>query len=272
MKLALATGEEARLNEMTSVLAKIGIGLEEWGRGESVRRQESLLVAEAGATSLEEHGLALANVRLAAEQSLRAARAAHDASEKLTAAVKDVGESFGSDAIAPFSELFRSFLRALVRDTRYHDVRPEYGRTRGGGNILRFNLELGGVESSASSEFQVELVLSEGQLSEVSLAAMLAASCTYPWSRWRALLLDDPTQYQDLTHSTSLFEVIRNLATNGGFQVIVAVHDRAQADFLIRKLVSARVPHVECEYVALGPQGAVTQIRQFLGDPGSITS
>jgi len=40
---------------------------------------------------------------------------------------------------------------------------------------------------------------------------MLAASTAFPWSRWRVLMLDDPTQYNDLIHATALFDVLRNL-------------------------------------------------------------
>lgn len=255
--LAVAS-RQAELTERSPAVSIIGTGLEEWQRLDASRRLQAALVSEAGGRSIEEYGATLQSAVAAAERRLKAAQEAYDASEKLFGAVRQIGEGFGRNAIAPFAEVFKGFLRALVRDTRFHRVNPEFARTKGGGNTLRFNLDLSG--SIEASGFQVELVLSEGQLSEVSLAAMLAASCIYRWSRWRGVLLDDPTQYQDLTHSTSLFEVIRNLAVDAGFQVIVAVHDRAQADFLVRKLMSASVPFVECEYLAIGPHGALTRV------------
>jgi exonuclease SbcC len=254
--ILLNASRQAALEEALPRLVDTAAGLEEWQRLDTTRTLEADLTAEAQGRAVEEYGRVLSTAVANAEQQLQAASEAYQASENLSNAVRDIGEDFGVTAIAPFAEVFKGFLRALVRDARFQRVSPEYGRVQGGGNVLRFNLELG---EQASKDFQVEMVLSEGQLSEVSLAAMLAASCIYPWSRWRGVLLDDPTQYQDLTHSTSLFEVVRNLASDAGFQVVVAVHDRAQADFLVRKLQSARVPYVECEYLAIGPHGAVTR-------------
>lgn len=253
--LSLAN-QQAVFAEASLALKVIAAGLEEWQRLDMTRKLEAELGAEANGASIDDHTDRLRDDVVTAQHLLQAARDAHDASDKLAAAVKEIGDDFGSSAIAPFGEVFKSFLCALVRDSRFHRVSPEFGRVRGGGNVLYFNLDLG----EPTSGFQVEMVLSEGQLSEVSLAAMLAASCIYPWSRWRGMLLDDPTQYQDLTHTTSLFDVLRNLALDAGFQVVVAVHDRGQADFLVRKLVSASVPYVECEYLAMGPQGALTRI------------
>lgn len=37
-----------------------------------------------------------------------------------------------------------------------------------------------------------QVVLSEGQLAANGFSILCAASTAYPWSRWRALLLDDP--------------------------------------------------------------------------------
>lgn len=256
------TATQTALASSLTILAATAAGLEDWQRLDMTRQLEADLSTEAQGVALEEYGSALKAAVVSAKRQLAGARRAYAASEDLTAAVRAIGEDFGDSAIAPFGEVFKGFLRALVRDSRFHRVSPEYSRVRGGGNVLRFNLELEG--ASSSNDFEVEMVLSEGQLSEVSLAAMLAASCLYPWSRWRGVLLDDPTQYQDLTHSSSLFEVIRNLAMDAGFQVIVAVHDRAQADFLVRKLQSARVPYVECEYLAMGRHGAVTRVSGSL--------
>jgi hypothetical protein len=90
---------------------------------------------------------------------------------------------------------------------------------------------------------------------------MLAASATFPWSRWKALLLDDPTQYHDLIHATSLFDVLRNMVRFAGYQIIISTHDDEQAGFLRRKLDSVRIPWVECRYLAHGPNGIQTHTR-----------
>jgi len=47
-----------------------------------------------------------------------------------------------------------------------------------------------------------QLVLSEGQMSANGFSILCAASSAYPWSDWRALLLDDPLQHNDVIHET----------------------------------------------------------------------
>jgi ABC-type phosphate/phosphonate transport system ATPase subunit len=62
---------------------------------------------------------------------------------------------------------------------------------------------------------------------------------SFPWSRWRALLLDDPLQYSDIVHTSNLIEVLRLLALQHGFQIFLSTHERDLADYVVRKFKNA---------------------------------
>ncbi|MCW5777665.1 MAG: hypothetical protein KIS87_14610, partial [Phycisphaeraceae bacterium] len=192
------------------------------------------------------------------------AQRAREASDQLSTALNKVTTEFGGQALRPFDELFRRYLRALIHDERFHTIAATYkpaARSAG----LSFKVDLGGVDTEA------EHILSEGQLGEVSLATMLAASTAFPWSRWRVLLLDDPTQYNDLIHSTALFDVLRNLVRFAGYQIFVSTHDNEQASFLRRKLDAIDAPWIDCRYIAHSPKGIVAEVRRsFDGSTGEV--
>ncbi len=76
---------------------------------------------------------------------------------------------------------------------------------------------------------------SEGQLSGVNLAVQLSMALAFRWSRWPAVLLDDPAQYSDVVHSTNLIETLRVLALHHRFQVFLATHERDFALYAERK-------------------------------------
>jgi hypothetical protein len=66
----------------------------------------------------------------------------------------------------------------------------------------------------------------------------------YPWSRWRALLLDDPLQHNDVIHTAAFADVMRNLVSLEGYQVIMSSHDTVETDFIERKFTAAALPCV----------------------------
>lgn len=99
--------------------------------------------------------------------------------------------------------------------------------------------------------------MSEGQLAALNIGLLLSASVTYPWSRWRALLLDDPLQHNDAIHASSFMDVIRNLITRRQYQVILSSHDIGEASFFLRKCANANIPTRVCHLFARGDQGVV---------------
>jgi DNA repair exonuclease SbcCD ATPase subunit len=239
-----------------SQLDELGARLQKWQQLDSLRAMETSLRETSGDVSLEDFEGLLEKQLEESRLSYERAAQTQQASDQLSDAVASVADDFGAEALRPFGNLFQGFLRALIRDERFHDLRAEHDLRRGGGNALSLVLGLDDISNSASRQFPAELVLSEGQLGEVSLAALLASSCAYPWSRWRALLLDDPTQYHDLIHATCLFDVLRNIVETRGYQVFISMHDRDQASFLRRKLESANIASQECEFLSLTRSGA----------------
>lgn len=83
---------------------------------------------------------------------------------------------------------------------------------------------------------------SEGQLSGVNLAVQLSMALAFRWSRWPAVLLDDPAQYSDVVHSTNLVETLRVLALHHRFQVFLATHERDFALYAERKFRNDGLP------------------------------
>lgn len=93
-----------------------------------------------------------------------------------------------------------------------------------------------------------QVVLSEGQLAANGFSILCAASTAYPWSRWKALLLDDPLQHNDIIHTAAFVDVMRNMVELNGYQLIMSSHDRGESDFIARKFDAAGLP---CSTVVL---------------------
>lgn len=92
------------------------------------------------------------------------------------------------------------------------------------------------------------LYMSEGQLAATSLCLLFGASATYPWSRWKGLLMDDPLHHNDSIHAAAFIDVVRNLIRSQGYQIIVSTHDMDQAGYFLRKCrnagITARYHHL----------------------------
>jgi hypothetical protein len=100
-----------------------------------------------------------------------------------------------------------------------------------------------------------DLWLSEGQQSVLGLSVLLGASTSYRWSRWRALLLDDPLQNADLIHATAFADVMRGLVRDEKYQIMISTHDYEEADFLERKCKAWNIPVQKITLLSLGPTG-----------------
>ncbi len=87
-----------------------------------------------------------------------------------------------------------------------------------------------------------QVVLSEGQLAANGFSILCAASTAYSWSRWRALLLDDPLQHNDIIHTAAFVDVMRNMVELNGYQLVMSSHDRGESDFIARKFDAAGLP------------------------------
>lgn len=189
------------------------------------------------------------------ETQLDTARAARNLTASARTAVnalsdqlKTEAEAFSTQFLVPLNDLIDDYNKALlttpgesIRFNAAHNV----DRTRFDMR-LRYKDQLD--EALYNTDLPPQIVLSEGQLAANGFSILCAASTAYPWSRWRALLLDDPLQHNDIIHAAAFVDVMRNLVEFQGYQLIMSSHDRAEAEFFARKFDAADLP---CTLVAL---------------------
>lgn len=108
-----------------------------------------------------------------------------------------------------------------------------------------------------------QLVLSEGQLAANGFSILCAASTAYQWSRWRALLLDDPLQHNDIIHTAAFVDVMRNMVELNGYQLIMSSHDRGESEFIARKFDAAGLPCATVLLTAPSDKGVVWNAPEY---------
>jgi hypothetical protein len=99
------------------------------------------------------------------------------------------------------------------------------------------------------------LVHSEGQMAALAVSMLCAASLTYPWSRWRALILDDPLQHNDAIHAAAFADYISNMVRVKDYQVLLTTHDLGEAEFLQRKFGARNIPCAVLNLLGRGNNG-----------------
>lgn len=149
--------------------------------------------------------------------------------------------------LQPLNGLLNAFTSALVTQ-QSHEIRLDcrFGIGAGTGILAK---------DIRGNQVNPELYLSEGQLGGVNLALLLGANLTYPWSRWPAMMIDDPLQYSDIISSSAFMDLICNLVQERKLQVIITTHDSSEADFCRRKCVAAGIPIQDCQLLANSQDG-----------------
>jgi hypothetical protein len=127
---------------------------------------------------------------------------------------------------------------SLAYRAEHHSNRPELKsgivrRTRDG--------------TAEAVDMNPNLFFSEGQLSALSVSALLAASTSFPWSRWPALLMDDPLQHNDVIHASAFIDLLSRLVKEADYQVVVSTHDTGEADYIARKCRGAGIAFERCD-------------------------
>jgi ABC-type nitrate/sulfonate/bicarbonate transport system ATPase subunit len=69
------------------------------------------------------------------------------------------------------------------------------------------------------------------------------------------LVLDDPLQHNDTIHAAAFADFVCNLVVSRGYQVLLSTHDRAQAEFLRRKMASRNLPCTVLNLLGAGQDG-----------------
>jgi exonuclease SbcC len=240
---AAAVAKATRLRELRAQHQRALTGFERWRDNQQLTTTEARLrgaLAASGSENLEQHRTWLGNNENLARQELAQAERARQLATRLKETMQREAESYSSTVLEPLNERI-SALHAMLSPSHEFafdfNVRQHKSRTD-------FRLHM----SVAEDEDPLDpyLRLSEGQLSALNLTVLLAASTAYRWSRWRALLLDDPLQQNDLIHAAAFLDVVRDLVQQERYQVILSTHDLEHANFIDRKCRGAGIPVQRC--------------------------
>lgn len=172
--------------------------------------------------------------------------------------VKERATTLASELQEKVDEFNDHALRPLAtRIQRFHDVLSPFryqigweARTNRGSMELRQSVSNdAGLETNSSNPL---VELSDGQMAVQGLSTLFAASTEYRWSRWPALLLDDPLQSSDLLHTSAFIDILRGLITQLDYQVFLSSHDMEEAKYIIRKCERSGIGVTKCHL--LGPR------------------
>lgn len=194
------------------------------------------------------HETSLASQLEAAQNALNLTQSTHAAVTAFADKLRDEATSFSTKFLTPLNGLIDDFNEALLStpgesvrlNAAYHKDRTQFDM----GLHYRDPLD----DAIYDTDLPPQVVLSEGQLAANGFSILCAASTAYPWSRWRALLLDDPLQHNDIIHAAAFVDLMRNLVEVQNYQLIMSSHDRGEAEFIRRKFDAASLP---CSVIAL---------------------
>ncbi|MCC8442435.1 AAA family ATPase [Xanthomonas cannabis] len=247
------------LKPIGEAIYRLTAGYRKWLQDEQLRKLEADIAGRIQATQVETEQEYQAHLTQRVEQAandLKLAQAAKEKVDDVGTRMQELAKEYAGGVLVPLNATIKRFARALMTwsDTAI-TYRAEHHATRSElrPNILRNELD----GSTSQVDMNPSLYFSEGQLSALSVAALLAASTTFGWSRWRGLLLDDPLQHNDVIHASAFMDLLRQMVLGLGYQIILSTHDSAEAEFLSRKCRSAGIPHRVHELVPSGVGGLV---------------
>jgi len=174
--------------------------------------------------------------------TLEARKIASTASGLITEAVNE----FNADYLDPLKKITNRVNQAILCDPR---IGIDFTVQKRG--IKQSGLVVGEMPRSLPS-VDPALVHSEGQMAALAVSMLCGASLTYPWSRWRALVLDDPLQHNDAIHASAFADLTGSLILERGYQVFLTTHELGQAEFLQRKFLARGI---ECGVLNLLGRG-----------------
>jgi exonuclease SbcC len=235
--------EESKLQELRLKHQGALEGFKRWRNNQMLAVVEERMRSElaiSNSKTVEDHRAWIANEVCALEGQHTRARKAKEMAEKLKAKMLHEAESFTSSILMPLNRRVAALHAMMSPSYEFgfdFNVRQHRSRTD-------FGMQMRVAEGDGPID--PYLRLSEGQLSALNLTVLIAASTAYRWSRWRALLLDDPLQHNDLIHAAAFLDVVRSLVKGEGYQVIISTHDMENANFIERKCRTAGIPVQRC--------------------------
>ncbi|MER9410643.1 hypothetical protein [Mesorhizobium sp. M0589] len=221
------------------------------------------------------------HARLApARAALKLSQDAEEVVSKYTVQLGQRAEAYNREVLQPLNDRILEFNAAML-STPGASVQFRANK-RVDRTDFEMQLEYGDqIENSLLSGRKVppQVVLSEGQLAANGFSILCAASTAYRWSRWRALLLDDPLQHNDIIHTAAFVDVMRNLVELEGYQLVMSSHDRAESDFIARKFDAAGLACTTVLLTAPSETGVIydpptynSVARSLLGNPYETTA
>jgi len=175
---------------------------------------------------------------------------AADASARIEESLND----FNADYIRPLADLMGRINRSILCDPRIGiDFRVDR-------NAVGQAAKVGDEIPADRGDVDPRLVHSEGQMAALGVSLLCAASLTFPWSRWKALVLDDPLQHNDAIHASAFSDFVGNLVNAKGYQVLLSTHELAQAEFLKRKFRARNIPCTMVTLLGAGADGVEARI------------
>lgn len=260
-KLAELSSRRFDLSAIESERQRLVAALEFTSGQEELDNLRGMVSAQIGTGSVETTRANMEAAVAAARSHASRIQVAREAIHRLAERLQDEADSFSDQFLRPLNELIGAFNDALLTspgtsvffNADYFADRTEFSAR------IRRRAQDGG--SSEIRNLNPQLILSEGQLAANGFSILCSASVSYPWSRWRALLLDDPLQHNDVIHSAAFTDVMRNLVELEGYQVLMSSHDRAETEFVERKFSAAGLPCTVVQLISAAPGGVSYEVR-----------
>ncbi|UPG83892.1 AAA family ATPase [Luteibacter aegosomatis] len=247
-----------RMDRAKDMLRQLADSAAAWARQESHRSAlERLREAIDGAPNSSRD-----QIRTAAETVVGTQRRLKEATTQTKAIARaassdilDQVADFNAAYIEPLDDLMKQINLAILCDPRIGiDLQVKNKK------IEQVAYKTGEV-SAGAGDIDPALVHSEGQMAALGVSMLAAASLTYPWSRWRALILDDPLQHNDAIHASAFADLMGNIVKDRRYQLLLSTHDVAQAEFLRRKFDSRRIPCSLLNLLGTGREGVEWTLR-----------
>jgi len=148
-----------------------------------------------------------------------------------------------TDTFQPLNNVLDKFCSAMLTGWEYQIIADAViNKSSAAADLL--------IQVEGGKNLLPQLMLSEGQMAAVELCLMFSASETYPWSPWKALLLDDPLQHNDTIHTASFIDVLRNMIKEKRYQVVITTHDVDEAGYFLRKCRNVGIPTQYCHLLS----------------------
>lgn len=225
----------------------------------SVNKQLEGIGGEGAASNPQEYEAILKKQLSQAESKQQTSESAKSTVSALAETLQRAASDFSTRFLLPLNDLIDQFNEALLSypgETIRFKASHHLNRTRFDMQ-LRYRDPIDDALYNAQHNVQLppQIVLSEGQLAANGFSILCAASVAYPWSTWKALLLDDPLQHNDIIHAAAFVDLMRNLVEQKGYQLLMSSHERSEAEFISRKFDAAGIPCSVLELTAPSRSG-----------------